>query len=72
MEVEETKTGNKLLLYAIDSMLRMIDNQMPLVPIDIPNTISEFDFDSFEDNFNFYYKILLFWLRTTIKKNNNK
>ena len=58
MEVEETKTGNKLLLYAIDSMLRMIDNQMPLVPIDIPNTISEFDFDSFEDNLNFYYKIL--------------
>ena len=58
MEVEETKTGNKLLLYVIDSMLRMIDNQMPLVPIDIPNTISEFDFDSFEDNLNFYYKIL--------------
>ena len=58
MEVEETKTGNKLLFYTIDSMLRIIDNKIPFVPIDIPNTISEFDFDSFEDNLNFYYKIL--------------
>ena len=58
MEVEETKTGNKLLFYTIDSMLRIIDNKIPFVPIDIPNTINEFDFDSFEDNFNFYYKIL--------------
>ena len=72
MEVEETKKGNKLLFYTIDSMLRIIDNKIPFVPIDIPNTINEFDFDSFEDNFNFYYKILLFWLRTTIRKNNNK
>ena len=44
MEVEETKEGNKLLLYAIDSMLRMIDNKIPLVPIYIPNIIIELDF----------------------------
>ena len=58
MKDEKTINGNELLLSFIISVLNIIDNEINSITFELGNKINEFDLNFFDDDTNFYKKIL--------------
>ena len=58
MKNEKSINGNELLLSFIISVLDIINNEINSITIDLGNKINEFDLNFFDDDANFYKKIL--------------
>ena len=55
---EKRLKGNELVLCFVDSILQMIDRKLPTILIDTKKIKKEFDFNFFDEDSNFYIKVL--------------
>ena len=68
MEEKKIMNGNRFLLSFVNSILKIINDEISSITMDNKNLKSDFDYDFFDDDISFYTNILSHFDSKDLKK----